>query len=156
MSEWIWEIPTILSQGTFTLQPYKSFIQKFASEVAKCIMWSSIQVLPNQVSRKSFYTFEDIDLWESHAKVHKKPSKTLGADIILRLEISIYCLPLNFDWFPLYFTQCSFTEMKTTFIKLQNESLPKDIGQELFIVNNSVLTCPIFFIALSQQRKFMK
>ena len=28
----------------------------------KCIMWSSIQVLPNQVSKKSFYTFEDIDL----------------------------------------------------------------------------------------------
>ena len=25
-------------------------------------MWSSIQVLPNQVSKKSFYTFEDIDL----------------------------------------------------------------------------------------------
>ena len=31
-----------------------------------------------QVSKKSFYTFEDIDLWESHAKVHKKPSETLG------------------------------------------------------------------------------
>ena len=39
--------------------------------------------------------------------------------------------------------------MKTTFIKLQNESLPKDTGQELLIVNSSVLTCPIFFIALS-------
>ena len=25
-------------------------------------MWSSVQVLPNQVSKKSFYTFEDIDL----------------------------------------------------------------------------------------------
>ena len=24
-------------------------------------MWSSIQELPNQVSKKSFYTFEDID-----------------------------------------------------------------------------------------------
>ena len=24
--------------------------------------------------------FEDIDLQESHAKLHKKPSKTLGAD----------------------------------------------------------------------------
>ena len=34
-------------------------------------MWSSIQVLPNQVSKKSFYTFEDIDLRESHAKLHK-------------------------------------------------------------------------------------
>ena len=59
-------------------------------------MSSSIQVLPSQVSEKSFYTFEDIDLRESHAKVHKKPSETLGADSILRLEISIYCLSRNF------------------------------------------------------------
>ena len=58
-------------------------------------MWSSIQVLPNQVSQKSFYTFEDIGLQESHAKVHI--SETLGADSILRLEISIYCLPRNFN-----------------------------------------------------------
>ena len=36
----------------------------------------------NQVSKKSFYTFEDIDLPESHAKLHKKPSETLGADSI--------------------------------------------------------------------------
>ena len=34
-------------------------------------MSSSIQVLPNQVSKKSFHTFEDIDLRESHAKLHK-------------------------------------------------------------------------------------
>ena len=46
----------------------------------KCIMWSSIQVLPNQVSKKSFYTLEDIDLREPHAKLHKKPSETLGVD----------------------------------------------------------------------------
>ena len=45
-------------------------------------MWSSMQVLPNQVSKKSFYTFEDIDLWESHGKVYKKSSETLGADSI--------------------------------------------------------------------------
>ena len=38
-------------------------------------MWSSIQVLPNQVSKKSFYTFEDIDLRESHAKLHKNQVK---------------------------------------------------------------------------------
>ena len=38
-------------------------------------MWSSIQVLPNQVSKKSFYTFEDIDLRESHAKLHKNRVK---------------------------------------------------------------------------------
>ena len=43
-------------------------------------MWGSIQVLLNQVSKKSFYTFEDLDLRESHAKLHKKPSETLGAD----------------------------------------------------------------------------
>ena len=38
----------------------------------KCITWSSIQVLPNQVSKKSFYTLEDIDLRESRAWLHKK------------------------------------------------------------------------------------
>ena len=54
----------------------------FSSEVDKCIMWSSIQVLPNQVSKKSFYTFEDIDVRESHAKLHRKPSETLEADSI--------------------------------------------------------------------------
>ena len=43
-------------------------------------MWSSIQVLPNQVGKKSFHTVEDIDLRESHAKLHKKLSETLGAD----------------------------------------------------------------------------
>ena len=43
-------------------------------------MWSSIQVLPNQVSKKSFSMFEDIYLRESHAKLHKKPSETLRAD----------------------------------------------------------------------------
>ena len=43
-------------------------------------MWSSCQVLPNQVSKQSFYTSEDIDLRESHAKLHKKPSEILGAD----------------------------------------------------------------------------
>ena len=50
---------------SFTLQPYRSRFRKFSSEVDKCIMWSSSQVLPNQVSKKSFYTFEDIDLRES-------------------------------------------------------------------------------------------
>ena len=109
----------------------EAIFENFHQKWKKSIMWSSIQVHSNQVSKKSFYTFEDIDLWESHAKAHKKPSETLGADSILRLKISIYCLPRNFNWFSLYFAQCSFTEMKTTFIKLQNEPLPKDIGQEL-------------------------
>ena len=55
---------------------------KIVIRSGKCIMWSSIQVLPNQVSKNTFYTFEDIDLRESHAKLHKKPSETLGADWI--------------------------------------------------------------------------
>ena len=116
----------------------EAFFRKFSSEVEKCIMWSSIQVLSNQVSKKSFYTFEDIDLRESPAKFNKKPSETLGADWVYRLEISIYCLPRNINWFLLYVAQCWLTEMKSTFIKLQNESLLKEIDQELLTVNNSV------------------
>ena len=88
-------------------------------------MWGSTQVLLNQVSKKSsFYTFEDIDLSESHAKLDKNLSQTLAADSILRLEISIYCLPRSFNGFPLYFAESSFTEMKSAFIKLQDEPLP--------------------------------
>ena len=45
-------------------------------------MWSSVQVLPNQVRKISFYPFEDIDLRESHAKLQKNPSETLGEDSI--------------------------------------------------------------------------
>ena len=45
-------------------------------------MWGSIQILQNQVSEKSFYTFEDIDLREFHTKLHKKPNKTLEANSI--------------------------------------------------------------------------
>ena len=52
-----------------------SFFRKFSSEVEKRIIWSSIQVLPNQVSKQSLYTFEDIDLRESYAKLHKNPSE---------------------------------------------------------------------------------
>ena len=64
----------------FYFTTVRSFFRKFSSEVEKCIMWSSTQVLPNQVSKKLFYTFEDIELRDSHAKLQKKPSKTLGAD----------------------------------------------------------------------------
>ena len=32
--------------------------------------------------------------------------------------------------------------MKSTFIELQNEPLPKDTGQELLVVNNSVYRVP--------------
>ena len=45
-------------------------------------MWGSACVLPSQVSNKSFYTLEDIDLQELHAKLHKKSSGTLAADLI--------------------------------------------------------------------------
>ena len=45
-------------------------------------MWGSIQVLPSQVNKKPFNTFEDIDLREFHAKLHKKPRETVGADSI--------------------------------------------------------------------------
>ena len=114
------------------------FSRKFLSEVEKCIMGSSILVLPNQVSKISFYTFKDIDLRESHAKLHKKLSETPGADSIYGLEINICYLPQNFNWFSLYFAQSSFTEMKSTLIKLQNEYLQKDIGQKLRLVNHSV------------------
>ena len=34
------------------------------------------------ISKKSFYTFEDIDVRESYAKLHEKQSVTLGADSI--------------------------------------------------------------------------
>ena len=51
---------------------------------------------------------------------------------------TILCQAKNVGQFRQTFTQCSFTEMKSTFIKLQNESLPKDIDQELLTVNNSV------------------
>ena len=62
----------------------EAFFRKFSSEVEKCIMWSSIQVLPNQVSKKSFYTFEDIDLRESHAKLHKKAEWNSGSRLNLK------------------------------------------------------------------------
>ena len=45
---------------------YFTTVWKLSSKIfirsGKCIMWSSVQVLLNQVSKKSFHTFEDIDL----------------------------------------------------------------------------------------------
>ena len=52
-------------KGTFTLQPYGSFFRKRSSKVEKSIMWSSIQVLPNQVSKKSFFIRLKILTYES-------------------------------------------------------------------------------------------
>ena len=57
--------------------------------------------------------FEDINLRESYAKLHEKPSETLGADLIQRLEINIYCLPRSFNGLPLYFAQRTVTEIKS-------------------------------------------
>ena len=65
------------SNGTelknFYFATVRKLFRKFSSQVEKCIMCNLIQVLPNQGSEKSFYTFQDIDLRESHAKLHKKP-----------------------------------------------------------------------------------
>ena len=57
---------------------------------------------------------------------------------ILPPTYPIYCLPRSLNGFPLYFAQTSFTEMKRTFIKLQNEPLSKAIDQELLTVNTSI------------------
>ena len=55
----------------------EALLKNFSPEVGKCMMRGSIQVLPNQVNEKSFYTFKGIDLREFHAKLHKKPSENL-------------------------------------------------------------------------------
>ena len=49
-------------------------------------MWSSIQVLPNQVSETSFYTSEDLDLQKSHAKLHKKTESNSGSRLFLKVR----------------------------------------------------------------------
>ena len=67
---------------------------------------------------KSFYTFEDIDLQESHTKLHKKPSETL-----------VYCLPRNFNGFPLYFAQCLLTEMKNSLFSFKTRPYRKILAK---------------------------
>ena len=64
-----------LELRNFYFTTYGSFFRKFSSEVETCIMWSSSQVLPNQVSKNRSIRFNI-----SHSKLHKKPSETLGAD----------------------------------------------------------------------------
>ena len=66
----------VLRSETFTLQLYRSLQQKLSPEVENV----SFQLLPNQVSKKSFHTFEDIYSRESHAKLYKKPNETLETD----------------------------------------------------------------------------
>ena len=48
----------------------------------KRITWYIIWLLVHQTSEKSFHTFEDIEVRESHTKLHKKRSETLGTDSI--------------------------------------------------------------------------
>ena len=55
-------------------------LRNFSSEVEKCIMWSSIQVLPNQVSKKSFYTFK-ILTYESPMQSYIKNRAKLSEQI---------------------------------------------------------------------------
>ena len=68
------------------MQPYGSFFGKFSSEVEKCIMWNSIQVLPNQVSKISFYTFEDIDLQEPMQSYIKNQVILYGGRLSLKVR----------------------------------------------------------------------
>ena len=57
------------------LQTVWKLFRKFLSEVEICIMWSSIQVLPNQASKRLFYTFEDIEYESPMRRYIKKPSE---------------------------------------------------------------------------------
>ena len=86
-------------------------------------------------STKSFFTFEDIALRESHAKLNKK---LLNSGSRLNLNIrNQYLVFLETLTDFQCILKCLFTEMKNTF-KLKHESLPKDIRQELLKVNNNV------------------
>ena len=69
-------------QGTFTLQPYGSFYSKIFIRSRKMhhLELNSGTSKSSQVSKKLFYTSEDIDLRESHAKLHTKPSEALGSN----------------------------------------------------------------------------
>ena len=57
----------------------------------------------------------------------------LREQIQFKDQKSVSTVAQNLNGLPLYFAQRSFTEMKCTFIKLQNEPLPKAISQELLI-----------------------
>ena len=53
-------------------------------------------------------------------------------------SVAAVLIPRSFNGFPLYFAQSSFTEIKSTFIKLQNEPSTKAFHKEILKVNNSV------------------
>ena len=62
-----------LTKFCFTTVYIEAFLKIFtrSGKMRDIRMWGSTQVPPNQVSKKFFYTFEDIDLRESHAKLQK-------------------------------------------------------------------------------------
>ena len=56
--------------------------RKFSSEVEKWIMWSSIQVLPNQEVKNPSIRFKILTYKGPMQRYIKKPRETLGADSI--------------------------------------------------------------------------
>ena len=66
----------------FYFTTISKLLRKFSPEVEKCIMWGSIQVLPNQIS-KNLSLCLMILTYESPMQSNiKKSSETLGADLI--------------------------------------------------------------------------
>ena len=59
---------------------FKKFLWFLVKELLLYNRMEAFSKLLNQVSKRPFYTFEDIDLLESHARLHKKLSETLGGD----------------------------------------------------------------------------
>ena len=117
---------------------FKKFYQKWnnASSGAQ-FRYFQIKWVKNRSIRLKILTYESP--MQSYAKNRVKLWQYSGSWSNLKVRNQyIYCLPRSYNGFPLYFAQCSFTEMKSTFIKLQNEPLPKDIGKKSLIVNNSV------------------
>ena len=90
-------------------------------------MWSSIQVLPNQVN-----TVEDIDFENSMQSYIKKPSENFGRR--LNLKVRNQFLLSSSELISAVFCTVIVYRKKSTFIKVQNQPLPKDIGKKLFIV----------------------
>ena len=74
------------SSGIESRNFYFATVQKLFSKIfsrsGKCIMWSSIQVLPNQVSKNPSKRLRILAYESSMQKLHKKPSEALGADRI--------------------------------------------------------------------------
>ena len=65
-----------------------------------------------------------------YLKMLKNKKSKIVSLALYRLEISIYCLPRNFNWFPFYFVQCSFTKIKSTLLNFKTSSY-----QKIFAIN---------------------